>query len=145
MYTVFEVGNRKQKIPVFFNFNDSDITFHSDYNLLLFLNSTYSSSRSQSFNITGKKTVIEDLYFNIENELIIKTLKLEYPGLDKDHLYYYISVGKQNFYKSNRKKSKESKFLYQLKDLGIIDYISYNIKQTSETGGFLNINLEPHE
>ena len=146
MYTVFEVGNPKQKIPVFFNFNDSDITFHSDYNLLLYLNSTYSPSTSQSFNITGKKTAIEDLYFNIDNELLKKTLKLVYPDLDKDHLYYYISAGLQNFYKSNRKKKvKSPNFLYQLKNLGIIDYISFSINQTSETGGFLNINLEPHE
>ena len=146
MYTVFEIGNPKQKIPIFFNFNDSDITFHSDYNLLLFLNSTYSPSTSQSFNITGKQTAIEDLYFNIENELIIKTLKFIYPDLDKDHLYYYISAGLQNFYKLNRKKKvKTPNFLYQLKDLGIIDHISFSINQTSETGGFLNINLEPHE
>lgn len=146
MYSVFEIGNPKQKIPIFFNFNDSDITFHSDYNLLLFLNSSYSPSTSQSFNITEKKKAVEDLYFNIENELIIKTIKFLYPDLDMDHKYYYISAGLQNFYKSNRKKKvKSPNFLFQLKSLGLIDYISFSINQTSETGGFLNINIEPHE
>ena len=144
-YTLMEIGNPPKKIPMFFNFNDSSLSFQSDLKFLSILESSYTPSNSQSLKIENQ-TALEDVLFDIEDVTIIKNLSFIYPNLKKDDLSYYINVGLQNFYKDIRKKNiTYPNFLYQLKNLGLIDYMSFSINQTSDLGGFININLEPNE
>ena len=145
-YTLIEIGKPPNKIPMFYNFNDSCLSFQSDLKFLsTVLESSYTPSKSQSLKIENQ-TAIEEVSFKIENEIITKNLTFNYPDLKKDDICYYVNVGIQNFYQDFIKKNdKNPNFLYQLKQLGLIDYISFSINQTSDLGGFININLEPNE
>ena len=145
-YTLFEIGNPPQKIPMFYNFNDSFLSFHSDSKFLSKFESSYNPSKSQSFKNLQNNTIQEDLLFNINNEKYFKNFTFMNLNNNKINENYYSDVGLQNFYKENLKKDvKYPNFLYQLKQLGLIDYISFSINQTSENEGFININLEPNE
>lgn len=145
-YTEFEIGNPKQKIPMIYTFNYSELIFHSDTNFLLNLESTYNPDKSESFKNLENNVAQENLLFNINNEICIKNFNFLNEAQNKKDVNYYSYVGMQNFYKENKDKNiQKPNFLYQLKELGLIDYISFSINQTSEDGGFININFEPNE
>ena len=146
-YTLFEIGNPATKIPMFYTFNDSYISFYSDSNFSsIFEESSYIPSKSESFKNLGKNIVQENLLFNINNAKFNKPFKFINSESNKKDLNYYSFIGLQNFYNDYiKKKVVKPNFLYQLKTLGLIDYISFSINQTSENEGFININLEPNE
>ena len=145
-YTLLEIGNPQKKIPIVYHFNDSYLTLNSDMNFAYILNSNYNSMNSKTFKNLGKNLVSEDLIFNINNEKASKNFVLSFKNNIKNPQNFYIYLGLQNFYIQKDKKSiTKAYFLDQLKTLGLIDYISFSINQTSETEGFININLEPYE
>ena len=146
-YTLLEIGNPQNKIPIVYHFNDSYLTLNSDLNFAYILNSNYNPTNSKTFKNLGQNLVAEDLIFNIDDdEETTKNFILSFKNNIKDPKNFYIYLGLQNFYMQNKKKSvPKSNFLNQLKTLGLIDYISFSINQTSETEGFININLEPYE
>ena len=146
IYTEFEIGNPPRKIPIFYHFNDSSLSFSSNLNFINTLDSTYSPSTSKSFKNLENGQSEEGLLFTIDDNSIIKNFTFLYPNLKEDNKNYYGLIGLQDFYLENsRKNVSKPNFLYQLKDLGIISYISFSINETSEEGGFININLEPNE
>lgn len=146
MYTEFEIGDPQKKIPMFYHFNDSTLSFGSSFNFVNNLNSTYNPTTSKSINIFENKQAEEGLLFNIDDNSIMKNFTFLFPNLEKDNQKYYGLIGLQDFFlEISRKNVRKPNFLYQLKELGIINYISFSINETSETGGFININLEPNE
>ena len=145
-YTLLEIGNPQKKIPIVYHFNDSYLTLNSDMNFAYILNSNYNPINSKTFKNLGQNLVVEDLIFNINNEETTKNFILSFKSNIKNPQNFYIYLGLQNFYMQNYKKSiPRAYFLDQLKTLGLIDYISFSINQTSEIEGFININLEPYE
>ena len=145
-YTLFEIGNPPQKIPMFYTFNNSFLSFYSDSQFKPILNCSYNPSKSQSFKDFQNNTIQDDLLFNINNEKCVKSFTFMNLNNNINNANYYSDVGLQNFYRENLKKEvKYPNFLYQLKQLGLIDYISFSINQTSEDEGYININLEPNE
>ena len=146
-YTLFEIGNPTKKIPMFYTFNNSEISFYSDSKFLSILEeSSYIPSNSESFKNLENKIVQEELLFNINNENYTKPFRFINSDSNEKDLNYYSFIGLQNFYNENlKKKVLKPNFLYQLKKLGLINYISFSINHTSEDEGFININLEPNE
>ena len=151
IYTLFDVGNPSQKLPIVYHFNNSYFRLNEDMNFAFLLNSNYSPSNSQSFKNLDKNLDTDDFAFIVNKEKSIKNLKFYNAKKEKkekkeDFENFYTYAGLQNFYVENRnKKIDKSNFLYQLKSLGLIDYISFSINQTTEEEGFININLEPYE
>ena len=143
IYTLLDVGNPTQKLPIFYNFNNSDIYINSAY----FAQSNFNPSNSQSFKKLDAKISQEDFTFIVNNEeKVIKNLKFLYNNENKDSHNYYAYAGLQNFYLENHRNNiSKTNFLHQLKTSGLIDYLSFSINQTSEDGGFINFNLEPNE
>ena len=146
IYSIFELGNEAQKIPIFYTFNYSDFSFLSDLYFSSLLKNTYNLSKSNSLKNLGNNYVQEELYLNIENEIKAKNFTILNASQNDCNANYKSFIGLQNFYKKKlRKNEKNTNFLLQLKNLGLINYISFNINQTSEDEGFININLEPNE
>ena len=146
IYSLLEIGNPPKKIPILFNFNDSFLSFRSDLNFLSILESSYTPSGSESFQDLENGKAKEELYFDKGIDKFIKNFTFLYQNLNKKSLNYYGCIGLQNFYlENNRKNILNPNFLYQLKKLELIDYISFSINQTSDTKGFINFNLEPNE
>ena len=146
IYTEFKIGNPPKKIPMFYHFNDSSLSFDSSLNFNNIFDSTYNPSTSNSLKILENEQAEEGLWFYIDDNLIIKNFTFLYPNLKEDNPNYYGIIGLQDFFLENsRKKVSEPNFLYQLKELGIINYISFSINETSETEGFININIQPNE
>ena len=146
IYTEFKIGNPPKKIPMFYHFNDSSLSFDSSLNFKNIFDSTYNPSTSNSLKILENEQAEEGLWFYIDDNLIIKNFTFLYPNLKEDNPNYYGIIGLQDFFLENsRKKVSEPNFLYQLKELGIINYISFSINETSETEGFININIQPNE
>ena len=145
-YTLFEIGNPPKKIPILYTFNNSCISFCSKLNFLCEIQPSYNPSKSESYKLFEQNKAKEDLYFNIDYQKIIKKFMFIDPSKKKKNINYYGYIGLQNFYKDYSKGSVgKTNFLYQLKELGLIDYMSFNINQTSKDGGFINFNLEPNE
>ena len=151
IYTLLYVGNPVQKLPILYNFNNSETTFNSDMNFAYIftyiVNSNYNPSNSKSFKNIDKN-IVEDEFSFLENntEISAKNLKLLYNNENKDSQKFYADAGLQNFYLDIiRKKVHKTNFLYQLKSLGLIDHMSFSINQTSEYEGFINFNLEPYD
>ena len=145
-YTLFEIGSPAKKMPMFYTFNDSYISFHSDSNFLsIFEESSYIPSKSETFKNLENDIVQENLLFNINNERNTKPFKFIDTESNNKDLNYYSFIGLQNFYNDLKQNVIKPNFLYQLKTLGLISYISFSINHTSEDEGFININLEPNE
>jgi hypothetical protein len=151
IYTLFYVGNPVQKLPILYNFNNSEITLNSDMNFAYIftyiVNSNYNPSNSKSFKIIDKNIVEDEFSFIANNtEISVKNLKLLYNNENKDSQKFYADAGLQDFYLENiHKRVNKTNFLYQLKSLGLIDHISFSINQTSEYEGFIHFNLEPYD
>ena len=147
IYTLFDVGNPSQKIPIVYNFNNSIFRLNANLNFAFILNSSYDPSKSESFTTSDKNFGADNFTFIVKDEKFTKNLNFSYNNEKKgDFENFYTYAGLQNFYVENRKKTvNEPNFLYQLKSLGLINYISFSINQTSEDEGFININLEPNE
>ena len=150
IYTEFEIGNPPRKIPMFYHFNDSTLSFDSSLNFVKIIKSSYSPSTSKSFKILENGKAKEDILFYLddihEDNLIPKNFTFLFPDLNEENKNYYGLIGLQDFFLDiSRKNVKKPNFLYQLKELGIINYTSFSFNETSETGGFININIEPNE
>ena len=145
-YSIFEIGNPPKKIPIFYNFNNSYLSFRSDLDFLCSLESSYNPSKSKSYKLLKNYLAKEDISFNIEKETIIKNFEFIEANKKKKNTEYYGYIGLQNFFKEYKKGDIEKpNFLYQLKELGIINYISFSINVTSKDSGFINFNIEPNE
>ena len=141
-YTLFEMGSPAKKIPIFYTFDNSSLSLNSDLDLNL--ESSYNPSNSKSFKHLDNNKVQDDLLLDIDNEVSLKNFAFLYSGESNKNFYGFI--GLQNFFREFISKSNEKPiFLNQLKELGIINYLSFSINQTSNDTGFINFNLEPHE
>mgnify|MGYP002624502424 CR=1 FL=1 len=141
-YTLFEMGSPAKKIPIFYTFNNSSLLLTPDLDINL--ESSYNPSNSKSFKHLDNNKVQDDLILDIENEIALKEFTFLYSGDLNKNCYGYI--GLQNFFREFiRKSSDKPIFLNQLKELGVINYLSFSINQTSNDTGFININLEPDE
>ena len=134
------MGNPAKKIPIFYTFDNSSLSLNSQLNINL--ESSYNPSNSKSFKHLDNNKVQEDLLLDIDNEITVKNFTFLFSSeLNKN---YYGFIGLQNFFREFISKSKEKPiFLNQLKELGIINYLSFSINQTSNDAGFINFNLEP--
>ena len=136
----------QKKSQFFFNFNDSSISFRSDLSFFSNLESSYNPFDSKSFQKLENGKAKENLYFDTGLETVIKNFTFLYPNLNKKSLNCFGCFGLQNFLLKNISElSLNPNFLFQLKQLELIDYISFSINQTSDTKGFINFNLEPNE
>ena len=141
-YTLFEMGSPAKKIPIFYTFDNSSLSLNSDLNINL--ESSYNPSNSKSFKHLDNNKVQDDLLLDIDNEISLKNFSFLFSGELNKNCYGFI--GLQNFFREFISKSSEKPiFLNQLKALGIINYLSFSINQTSNDTGFININLEPDE
>ena len=79
------------------------------------------------------------------NEKIIKNFTFLYQNNIVNEQNLFGCIGLQNFYAQYKaNNSYNQNFLYQLKNLGLIENISYNIYYKSEKEGYLYINTEPY-
>ena len=141
-YTLFEIGSPAKKIPIFYTFDNSSLSLNSDIDINL--ESSYNPSNSKSFKHLDNNKVQDDLILDIDNEITLKNFAFLFSGDLNKNCYGYI--GLQNFFREFISKSNEKPiFLNQLKELGIINYLSFSINQTSNDAGFININLDPDE
>ena len=141
-YTLFEMGSPAKKIPIFYTFDNSSLSLNSE--LSINLESSYNPSNSKNFKLLDNNKVQDDLILDIDNEITLYNFTFLYSGELNKNCYGFI--GLQNFFREFISKSSEKPiFLNQLKELGIINYLSFSINQTSNDTGFINFNLEPYE
>ena len=134
------MGNPAKKIPIFYTFENSSLSLNSELNFNL--ESSNNPSNSKSFKHLDNNKVQEDLLLDIDNEITVKNFTFLFSGELNKNCYGFI--GLQNFFREFISKSNEKPiFLNQLKELGIINYLSFSINQTSNDAGFINFNLEP--
>ena len=142
IYSYFEIGNHRKKIPLFLTFNNSCLSIDTDLIISPLLESNYITSNSKSFIKLENNMIQEECEIN--GKIINNFTFLYQKNDEKDNLYGYI--GLQNFYDKYKLNDFEKpNFLYQLKKSGLIDSISYYINYTSENEGYLYINMEPSD
>ena len=145
-FSSFKIGNPPKEIPAFYTLYNSSLSIHSNLNILSYLKSDYIPSKSKSFSMPEYDKVQDELTLNIENEEIVKNFTFLFQTQNKNDKNLYINIGLQNFYKElTTDKFDSPNFLYQLKKYGLIDSITFSINYTSETEGFINVNIEPFE
>ena len=146
IYSIFKIGDPQREIPAFYNFYNSSLSIHSDPELLKSLKSYYIPLYSKTFNVTDLNKSQDDLTFNEGKEEIYKNFSFLNMTQNTSENNFYLNVGLQNFYREFVLNEVENpNFLYQLKEHGLIDDVSFSFNYTSEKGGFVNINLEPFE
>ena len=146
MYTLFEIGNPPNKIPLFYTFYNSSLSLHSNLDIKDSIKSTYNPQNSTTFKSLENDQVQDELTIQTEDGKLIKNFTFLYKNQNNDIKNIFGNIGLQNFYKENiNQKISNPNFLYQLKNLGLIDYMSYNVNYTSQNEGFININIEPNE
>lgn len=88
----------------------------------------------------------DELSVQVKNEQKINKFIFSYENITENDKNIIGCIGLQNFYQEiTNNKVESSNFLYQLKNLGLIDHISFNINYTSDNNGFVNINIDPDE
>ena len=146
IYSTFKIGNPQREIPAFYNFYNSSLSIHSDSDLLGSLKSYYMPSYSKTFIITDLNKSQDDLIFNEAKEEVYKNFSFLNLTQNTSENNFYLNIGLQNFYKEFVLNEVDNpNFLYQLKEHGLIEDISFSFNYTSEKEGFVNINLEPFE
>lgn len=146
LYTKLKLGNPPKELPALFTLYNSSLSIHSNLDIFSPSEFSYNPLKSKSFINYENNTIQEELIFNLESEEIIKNFTFLYHPENKTDKILYINVGLQNFYNEFTSDNVENpNFLYQLKEQGLIDHISYNINYTSDNTGFININIEPNE
>ena len=142
LYSYFSIGNPQNKIPFLYTFNNSLLSINSDFNIKSLLKSTYIPSNSKSFKKLSDNKIQEEIEIN---EKIIKNFTFLYQNNIEKEQNLFGCIGLQNFYTQYKaNNSYNQNFLYQLKNLGLIENISYNIYYKSEKEGYLYINTEPY-
>ena len=145
-YTIFKAGNPPKELPAFYTLYNSSLSIHSNLDILSYLKSDYILSKSKTFIMPELNKVQDELRFNIEDKEVIKNFTFYYQTQNINDKHLYINIGLQNFYQELTSDNFENpNFFYQLKEHGLIDAISFSINYTSETEGFVNINIEPFE
>ena len=146
IYTLFEIGNPPKQIPIFYNFYNSYMSFDSCLKISSLPKSTYNPSNSKTFKNLENNLIEDELNINTENGNIFKNFKFLNENKNQNWENLIGNIGFQNFFREYINNNYiNPNFLKQLKDLGLIDYISYNFNYTSDTEGFININIEPNE
>ena len=146
IYSIFKMGNPPKELPGFYNLYDSNISIYPNSNNFSPSESLYIPNDSKTFISLENNHVQDELIINTENQKIIKNFTFLYSKQSKTDKNLYLSIGIQNFYKEyTLNKIENPNFLYQLKEQGLIDCISYSINYTSPDGGFININIDPSE
>ena len=144
-YTEFEIGNPKKKIPIFYNFENSILSLHSNLKMES-VQSTFEPKDSKTFKKLDNNLAEDELSVQIKNEQKINKFIFSYENITEGDKNLIGCIGLQNFYQDITNNNVESSnFLYQLKNLGLIDYISFSINYTSDNQGFININIDPNE
>ena len=144
-YTLFEIGNPAQKIPIFYNFKNGFLSLHSNLKMES-EQSTYEPKNSKTFKKLDNNKAEDELSVQVKNEQKINKFIFSYENMNEDDKNVIGCIGLQNFYQEIAdNKVESSNFLYQLKNLGLIDHMSFNINYTSEYQGFVNININPDE
>lgn len=145
-YSIFEIGNPPKEIPIIYNFYNSSLSLNSNLNFLFLQKTYYNPFNSKTFKILDNDNAQEEFIIETENSKIIKNLTFLYQSYDNITENIIGCLGLQNFYRENtNNNTQNTNFLYQLKELGIIDYISFSINYVSENEGFIDINIEPNE
>ena len=130
IYSYFEIGKPRKKIPLFLTFNNSFLSIDSDLIISSLLKSNYIASNSKSFIKLGNNMIQEECEINRK---IINNFTFLYQKGNKKENNLYGYIGLQNFYDKYKLNDFEKpNFLYQLKKSGLIDSISYYINYTSE-------------
>jgi hypothetical protein len=144
-YTDFDIGNPIKKITIFYNFENSILSLHSNLKMES-VQSTFEPKDSKTFKKLDNNKVEDELSIQVKNEQKINKFIFSYENLTEADKNIIGCIGLQNFYQEvTNNKVESSNFLTQLKNLGLIDYISFNINYTSDYQGFVNINIEPDE
>lgn len=144
-YTLFDIGNPVKKIPIFYNFDNSFLSLNSNSKIES-VQSTFEPKKSRTFKKLENNKAEEELKIQMKNEQKINKFIFSYENIPEDDKNVVGCIGLQNFYQEITNNNFESSnFLYQLKNLGLIDYISFNINYTSDSKGFVNINIDPDE
>ena len=144
-YTDFDIGNTIKKITIFYNFENSILSLHSNLKMES-VQSTFEPKDSKTFKKLDNNKVEDGLSIQVKNEQKINKFIFSYENLTEADKNIIGCIGLQNFYQEvTNNKVESSNFLTQLKNLGLIDYISFNINYTSDYQGFININIEPDE
>lgn len=146
IYSIFKMGSPPKELPGFYNLYDSNLSVYANSNNFSPSKSLYIPSNSKTFISLEKNRIQEVLEINTNSEKIIKNFTFLYPKQNETDENLYLSIGIQNFYTEYTSDNiKNPNFLYQIKEEGLIDYISYSINYTSPEGGFMNINIDPNE
>ena len=144
LYTIFNMGNPPNKIPLFYTFDNSSLSLKSNINFISLPEKNYFPLNSKTFMKLENNKIQEEIIITNDNEKTIKNFTFLYQNdTNEKNLYGYI--GLQNFYNKDKENNFETNFLYQLKILGLIDNITYNLNYTSENEGYININIEPND
>lgn len=144
-YTDFVIGNPAKKIPIFYNFENSILSLHSNLKMES-IQSTFEPKDSKTFKKLDNNKAEDELSVQVKNEQKINKFIFSYENITENDKNIIGCIGLQNFYQEiTNNKVESSNFLYQLKNLGLIDHISFNINYTSDNNGFVNINIDPDE
>ena len=144
-YTDFNIGNPTKKMPIFYNFENSLLSLHSNLKMES-VQSTFEPKNSKTFKKLDNNKIEDELSVQVKNEQKINKFIFSYKNITEDDKNIIGCIGLQNFYQDiTNNKVDNSNFLYQLKNLGLIDHISFNINYTSDNNGFVNINIDPDE
>ena len=142
LYSIYEVGNPPKEIPIFYNFKNSSFTFKTDLKFIIPNKTNYYPSNSNSFKKL-ENNFQDEFKIKTKNKKITNKFSFLYQKNNEKEGNITGWLGLQNIYKD--KDIKNTNFLYQLKELGLIDYISFSINYISENEGSININMEPNE
>ena len=145
LYSYFLIGNPQNLIPIFFTFDNSSLSLHSNLNNFSLPDINYIPSNSKTFKKLENNNIQEEFVITSAYKKIINNFTFFQNNVKLDKkLYGYI--GLQNFYdKYKTKDFATPNFLYQLKKFGLIDNIIYSLNYTSKNEGFININIEPND
>ena len=143
IYSYFEIGKPRKKIPLFLTFNNSFLSIDTDLIISSLLESNYITSNSKSFIKLENNMIQEECEINSK---IVNNFTFLYQKSNEKENNLYGYIGLQNFYDKYKLNDFEKpNFLYQLKKSRLIDSISYYINYTSENEGYLYINMDPND
>ena len=143
IYSYFEIGNPRKKIPLFLTFNNSFLSIDTDLIISPLIESNYIPSNSKSFIALENNIIQEECEINGK---IVNNFTFLYQKSNEKEKNLYGFIGLQNFYDKYKLNDFERpNFIYQLKKSGLIDSISYYINYTSENEGYLYINMDPND
>ena len=143
IYSYFEIGNPRKKIPLFLTFNNSFLSIDTDLIISPLIESNYIPSNSKSFIALENNIIQEECEINGK---IVNNFTFLYQKNNEKEKNLYGYIGLQNFYDKYKLNDIEKpNFIYQLKKSGLIDSISYYINYTSENEGYLYINMDPND